>query len=206
MGNKLKINEKTVRDAAPKSGRDYQIFDSDIAGFAIRIYRSGSRAFTMDYRINGRQRRYRIGPWPEWTVVAARERAKELRRQIDAEIDPHTARDLQRTAPTVSDMIDRYVEEHLPRLAPRSQADQISMMRQMVEPAWGTRLVTEISKRDVAQLLDEVAKGRAAAQEKTKQSGTQASGREAYTDTCQSPRASPAQDVQPCDRMGMAQR
>ena len=161
MGNQLRLNEKIIRSATPKAGRDYQIFDSDIAGFAIRIYRSGSRAFTMDYRINGRQRRYRIGPWPEWTVVAARERAKELRRQIDAEIDPHTARDLQRTAPTVSDMIDRYIEEHLPRLAPRSQADQISMMRKMVEPAWGTRLVTEITKRDVAQLLNEVAKGRA---------------------------------------------
>ena len=161
MPTKLKINEKLVRDATPKVGRDYQIFDSDIAGFAIRIYRSGSRAFTMDYRINGRQRRYRIGPWPEWTVAAARERAKELRRQIDADIDPHSARDQQRTAPTVSDMVDRYIEEHLPRLAPRSQADQISMMRKMVEPAWGTRLVTEISKRDVALLLDEVAKGRA---------------------------------------------
>ena len=95
MPTKLKINEKLVRGATPKAGRDYQIFDSDIAGFAIRIYRSGSRAFTMDYRINGRQRRYRIGPWPEWTVAAARERAKELRRQIDADIDPHSARDQQ---------------------------------------------------------------------------------------------------------------
>ncbi|WP_372922794.1 tyrosine-type recombinase/integrase [Roseovarius sp.] len=161
MGNRLRLNEQIVRKAALKPGRDYQIFDNEIAGFAIRIYRSGNRAFTMDYRIHGRQRRYRIGPWPEWTVVAARDRAKELRREIDAEIDPHSARDLQRTAPTVSDMIDRYIEEHLPRLAPRSQADQISMMRKMVEPAWGSRLVTEITKRDVAQLLNEVAKGRA---------------------------------------------
>ena len=35
------------------------------------------------------------------------------------------------------------------------------MMCKMVEPVRGTRLVTESSKRDVALLLDEVAKGRA---------------------------------------------
>lgn len=161
MSSGLKLNEKIVREATPKPGRDYLISDSEIAGFAIRIYRSGSRAFTMDYRINGRQRRYRIGPWPEWTVVAARDRAKELRRQVDAGIDPQATRDLQRVAPTVSDLIDRYIQEHLPRLAPRSQADHTSMMRKMVEPAWGTRLVTEITKQDVALLLNEVAKGRA---------------------------------------------
>jgi integrase len=161
MSSQLKLNERTVRDATPKPGRDYLISDSEIAGFAIRIYRSGSRAFTMDYRINGRQRRYRIGPWPEWTVVAARDRAKELRRQVDAGIDPHAARDLQRVAPTVCDLIERYIQEHLPRLAPRSQADHTAMMRKMVEPAWGTRLVTEITKQDVALLLNEVAKGRA---------------------------------------------
>jgi hypothetical protein len=29
-----------------------------------------------------------FGRWPEWSVSAARERAKELRREIDAGADP----------------------------------------------------------------------------------------------------------------------
>ena len=56
-------------------GRDYQIFDTDVRGFSITIYPSGNRAFTLDYRVGGRQRRMTIGRWPEWTTVAARERA-----------------------------------------------------------------------------------------------------------------------------------
>ena len=119
MRNRLKLNEKEVRDLEPVKGRDYQVFDSEITGFAIRVYRSGSKAFTLDYRINGRQRRYKLGAWPEWSTTAARERAKEIRRQIDEGIDPLSIRTTERTAPKFSDMIDRYIEEHLPRLAPR---------------------------------------------------------------------------------------
>lgn len=161
MGNTLRVNEKIIRDAIPDPERDYLIFDSEVTGFAIRIYRSGSRSFTFDYRIQGRQRRYRIGPWPEWTAVGARERARELRRQVDLEIDPHDAREFHRTAPNVTELIDRYIAEHLPKLAARTQSDQISMMRKLVQPVWGKRLVVDITKQDVAALLDDVAKGRA---------------------------------------------
>lgn len=48
MANRLRLNEKTVRDAEPADGRDYQVFDSEVRGFAVCVYRSGSRAFTLD--------------------------------------------------------------------------------------------------------------------------------------------------------------
>jgi hypothetical protein len=53
MVNRLKLNEKTVREAE-NLGRDYQIFDTDVRGFSITIYPSGNRAFTLDYRVGGR--------------------------------------------------------------------------------------------------------------------------------------------------------
>jgi len=83
MVNRLKLNEKTLRDAEPRPGVSYQIFDTDVIGFAARVQASGARTFTIDYRHAGRQRRMTIGRWPEWSVTAARERAKELRRAID---------------------------------------------------------------------------------------------------------------------------
>ena len=73
MVKRLRLNEKSVREAAPEPGRDYQIFDSEVRGFAICIYRSGNRAFTLDYRHAGRQRRMTLGRWPEWSTAAARE-------------------------------------------------------------------------------------------------------------------------------------
>jgi integrase len=79
----MRLNDKSVREPLPVKGRDYQIFDTEVRGFAVCIYRSGSRAFTLDYRFAGRQRRITVGRWPEWTVTAARDRARQLRREID---------------------------------------------------------------------------------------------------------------------------
>jgi integrase len=161
MVNRLRLNEKTVRDAEPAEGRDYQIFDSEVRGFAVCVYRSGSRAFTLDYRHAGRQRRMTIGRWPEWTTTAARERAKELRREIDAGEDPLAQREQGREAPRFQDLIDRYVEVHLPNLAPTNASDQKSMLKKLVAPDWGNKLVTEITPYDVEKLLNKIAAGRA---------------------------------------------
>ena len=83
MVNRLKLNEKALREAESKPGVSYQVFDTEVIGFAARIQASGARTFTIDYRHAGRQRRMNIGRWPEWSVTAARERAKELRRAFD---------------------------------------------------------------------------------------------------------------------------
>ena len=37
MLKRLRLNEKSVREAAPEPGRDYQIFDSELRGFAIPV-------------------------------------------------------------------------------------------------------------------------------------------------------------------------
>jgi len=160
MPKRIRLNEKSVREAEPVRGKDYQIFDTEVRGFAICIYRSGSRAFTIDYRSAGRQRRMTIGRWPEWSTTAARDRAKELRREIDAGADPLGNREQGREAPRFKDLIERYIEEHLPHLSPTNASDQKSMLRNLVEPDWGNLLVAEITSSDVEKLLTKIAAGR----------------------------------------------
>jgi integrase len=161
MRKRERLTEKLVRDAVPTEDRDYQIFDDEIRGFAACVYRGGGRAFTLDYRIAGRQRRITFGRWPEWSVSAARVRAKELRRDIDLGHDPLSERDDIRTAPRIQDLIDRYLKEHCVKLSPTNASDQASMMNKLVAPYWGKRLVTEITKSDVEKLLAKIAEGRA---------------------------------------------
>ncbi|PVZ49381.1 tyrosine-type recombinase/integrase [Thalassobacter stenotrophicus] len=161
MKPRVKLTEKIVRDAEPIPGRDYQIFDGELRGFAVCIYRGGGRAFTIDYRYAGRQRRMTLGRWPDWSVAAARERAKLLRREVDAGIDPLAERGALREAPRICDLIARYEAEHLVRLAPTNAADQRSMMAKLIAPEWNNRLVEDITKSDVEHLLAKIAKGRA---------------------------------------------
>jgi integrase len=161
LKKRVKLTEAILRDSDPLDGKDYQIFDSEVRGFAVCIYRSGGRAFTLDYRHAGRQRRMTFGRWPEWSVSAARARAKELRRDIDAGADPLADRGAAREAPRVSDLIERYLELHMPNLAERSAADQRSMMEMFIAPAWGKMLVTDVSAYNVELLLTRIAEGRA---------------------------------------------
>jgi len=146
MVKRLRLNDKTVREMIPEEDRDYQVFDTEIRGLSIRVMRSGERSFVLDYRFAGRQRRMAIGRWPEWSVTAVRERARELRRQIDEGSDPLGERGELREAPRVKDMIARYAVEHLPHLAPLNASD---------------KLVADITPHDVAKLLNIIAEGRA---------------------------------------------
>jgi integrase len=95
--------------------------DPKAKGFGVRVYPSGAKSFFLNYRLDGRERRYTIGDYPTWSVEAAREQAKELRKEIDKGHDPTGEKRERREAPTVQDLIDRYIEDHLPT---KSGADE----------------------------------------------------------------------------------
>ena len=168
MTNRQRLSEKLVK-TAERRARAYQLFDDDVLGFSAVIQRTGSRGFCLDFTIKGRPRRMVIGRWPEWSVVAARDRAKQLRREIDDGLDPLAEREDARAAPRIPDLIDRYLREHAAHLAARNASDQASMLRKLVEPHWKHRLVAEITSSDVERVLGMIAAGRARpAKEKAK--------------------------------------
>ena len=207
MPKRMRLNDKSVREPLPVKGRDYQIFDTEVRSFAVCIYRSGSRAFTLDYRYAGRQRRITIGRWPEWTVTAARDRARQLRREIDEGGDPLAGKSELRTAPHVSDMIERYIAEHVVKLAPANAADQKAMLAKLVAPLWGNKLVTAITKTDVAKLLAKIAEGRARpGKGKAQQSCPQVARTKAHACARQPRGRGAAQDVHAGHRLGLARR
>jgi integrase len=110
------LSQKFVKEIVPPKKGAVTFWDNDpkLSGFGIRVYSSGARSFFLNYRLDGRERRFTIGPFPRWSVVAARERAKELRIEIDRGHDPAGAKRERRDAATVQDLIDRYVDQHLP--------------------------------------------------------------------------------------------
>lgn len=61
---------------ADPSGRPFDVRDEELTGFLVRVEASGSRIFFLDYRLNGRRNRYRIGTYPSLSVDGARELAK----------------------------------------------------------------------------------------------------------------------------------
>jgi integrase len=109
----VRLSNKFV--AALPPGVMYWDDDPKATGFGVRSYPGGGRSFFIDYRLDGRQGRYTIGPFPRWSAEAAREEAKKLRKEIDRGVDPAGDKRERRTAPTVQDLIDRYIADHLPK-------------------------------------------------------------------------------------------
>src|SRR5258706_3223749 len=57
-------------------------------GFGIRVTASGARAFILNYRLRGREHRFTIGAWPDWTALRAVREARSLRQPVDRGEDP----------------------------------------------------------------------------------------------------------------------
>ena len=93
--SRVKLTKTSVAQlAAPTTGQRF-VRDSELKGFAVRIT-SGSKAFILEKRINGRVRRITLGRDGELTVAQARNRAQQLLGQIALGEDPVAARRRER--------------------------------------------------------------------------------------------------------------
>ena len=79
-----KLTDAIIRKLEPPASGSRLKYDTERRGLAIRVTAAGARAFVFNYRNRGGQeRRKTIGPFPEWSVSAARDEADELRRQVN---------------------------------------------------------------------------------------------------------------------------
>jgi integrase len=137
-------------------------FDTGTKGFGACITAAGTRSFVLNYRVRGtgRERRIVIGRYPTWSTVAAREEAKRLRRLIDDGGDPLASIEAEREAPTVADLIDRFMAEHVePRLRPSTVRNYQQMIRRHIRPHFGIHTkVADVDFEDIDALHRKVSK------------------------------------------------
>jgi hypothetical protein len=149
-----KLTDTVVRKLAAPAKGNRITYDSSVRGFGVRITAAGSRAFVLNYRrrTDGLERRATIGAFPDWSVTAARDEAKRLKRLVDGGGDPVGEHREQMHAPTVSDLADRFEQEHLPRKRASTQADYRSMLKVHVRPTLGKCKVATVEFSDVDAL------------------------------------------------------
>jgi integrase len=130
------------------------VYDDIVKGFGVRVTAAGSKSFVLNYRrkADGVERRLTIGSFPTWAVLAAREEAKRLKREIDGGSDPVGEHRADREAPTVNDLCDRYETEQLPKRRVSTQSDYRSMLRVHIRPGIGKRKVASLAFTDIDAL------------------------------------------------------
>ncbi len=156
-----KLTKRIVEGTAPASA-DLFVWDDDVQGFGLRVFRSGRRSYLIQYRVGKRTRRVTIGSHGVWTVETARREAKALLGQVAAGIDP--ADEKRRSAATFSigDACDVYLEEGLATAKDSSIRQARSNIENHIKPLVGRHLLSTFTRGDVQQLMRDVAAGKSA--------------------------------------------
>jgi integrase len=149
-----RLTDKLVRSLPAPPRGNVITYDTDVKGFGIRVTTAGARAFVLNYRrrADSLERRYTIGSWPDWSVAAAREKAKELKRHVDNGGDPVGEHAAERAAPTVADLCERFIAEHVGKQRPHTQLDYKSIIRNDILPALGRLKAASVEFEHVERL------------------------------------------------------
>lgn len=158
--NRCRLTDAIVRKLGPPAADAQITWDTDVAGFGCRVAVGGTKAFVFNYRVkgSGRGRRFTIGRYPSWGVAAARTKAKELRRQVDEGGDPVGDIESERQAPTVADLIDRFIAEHLPKKKVTTAHNYKLILQKHVLPALQHFKVADVAFDDINKLHSKVSK------------------------------------------------
>jgi integrase len=147
--NSTRLTDTFIRKIAPPLKGNTRHTDSECPGFAIRVTAAGRKAFTLDYRMHGRNRRYTIAAWPEYNATAARQKAIDLRKDIAEGIDPLE----EKRGTTVAALGEDYME-HL--AAHDRSSSTLSGYRHMLDntinPAFGKRRLQDVTPHDIEKL------------------------------------------------------
>ncbi len=171
---------KRVIDAAASAAKRYDIWDSQVSGFGVRIGLTGIKTFVVRYRAEGGGRnapkRYvTVGRYGALTVEQARKKAKELLAAVTVGNDPASERNAKRMEMKMTALIDLYEEEgcYIQRgkrlgepMKERTKTYTIARLRHHVVPLLGTKRVTEVRAGDIERFFRDVAAGKSASDEK----------------------------------------
>ena len=150
------FTDNMIRKLKPESKK---FIRSEGNGFTVRVMPSGVKTWLYIYTFDDKRREMNLGNYPEVTLETSRGRFEEARRKVKNGIDPmlekEEAAEARRKAPTVTDLVEEYVERHARRFKRSWEKDQRILNREVV-PAWGERKAADVVKRDVIRLLETI--------------------------------------------------
>jgi integrase len=161
-----KLSEETVkRLAVPEIGNHVTYFAGAMIqgakaprGFGVRVTAAGARAFVLNYRLRGREHRFTVGAWPDWSALKAVQEARRLRQRIDRGENPIEDRTPSPATETVASVLDAFVAQHARnKNQPLRSADEYeSAFERLVKPRIGKLGIYDVRRSHVIKMLDEI--------------------------------------------------
>jgi integrase len=161
-----RLNEESIkRLAVPDAGNRVTYFAGAVLqglkaprGFGVRVTASGAKSFIINYRIKGREYRYTIGQYPDWSALRAVREARELRQRIDRGENPLEDKAPVPKSSTVAAVLDAFVERYVEKEAKLRSAVLIKRaFDNLAKPQIGKIDILELRRSNVSRMLDKIA-------------------------------------------------
>jgi integrase len=156
--SKQRLTDLTIRNLKPRGARR-QVQDADIPGFGILVTATGLKTFFYRYELAGGEHRIRIGSYPAVSLEQARKKALALSGQVQDGRNPQAIKAEVRQAETFAEVARLYIEKHAKREKASRREDQRKIERDLL-PRWGKRKMKDIRRREIIDLLEDVADGK----------------------------------------------
>ena len=150
------LTTRSVETMKPPPNRR-EIADRHLPGLYLVLQPSGAKSWAVRYRHGGTTRKHTLGSYPALDLKAARDLAAKALRGVAEGRDPGREKAYQRTVKpdTVAAVVAQFVELHCKRKnRPRTAQETERLLTLHVLPRWRSRLLKDITRRDVRDLLN----------------------------------------------------
>lgn len=151
--------KKSFTDAAVKRLRapaegQQDIFDQGYPGLALRVSYGGRKAWTYFYRYGSKLKRLSLGTYPAMSLAEAREAWRKAKEARDAGKDPAAERKRETGATDFEGVLAEWLKRD--QAGNRSHKAVKRLIDKDATPAWGGRLIGDIGRRDILDVIDSV--------------------------------------------------
>lgn len=152
--SKIALTEERVARADCGDLEELWVHDTRTPHLALRIYRSGKKAYYAIYRPNGGGRKAPVRKLKIGSVdiglSTARKLALQLMGQVAEGLDPAAERAINREKETVSELCTRFIDDHVKVFnKPSTQKETQRLINREIIPALGTRRAVDLTRQDV---------------------------------------------------------
>lgn len=153
----MKLTLETAKALQP-GGR---IKDHNPATRGLELRARGTvKSWHLYYVFEGKERRPKLGEFPQISIDEARRVAGEWRKLIARGADPSAERQQRRVAPTVNDLCDHYMQQHAERrYKGTTLANVKSLLNLYVRPELGHVRVADVTPADINRMSERIAGG-----------------------------------------------
>lgn len=154
---KRKLTTKLIESLPPATGKRYEARDTLIPGLHLRVSATGGKAWYLSVRVDRRNRRIKLGTYPALTLSDARQRARDVLRDIDiGTFEKGNAGSPEAPVPTLGEVIPQFIELHA---KPRNRDWKGTKSILTKFAALNSTPIDQIKRADVVRALDAIVAG-----------------------------------------------